>query len=389
LARCRKPRRRTIGRAERKARDAGVCPGPTLPPVRIDQILPSLASRDAIGAHALALADALRASGIGSDIYYGNCTPDVAHLGRSVTHLGRPASDRFLLYHASIGSPVYDIVSARGEPKLVNYHNITPAELIDGWVPHLTYEVTLGRGQLTRLAEVSRFAVADSAFNETELVAAGFRGTAVVPLLIDMTSTGQPPDPIVTSRLEATKEGGGADLLYVGKIAPWKAPHDLVKMVAVLRRLYDPRARLHLVGTPIGDCYEQALRAFIEQVNLADAVHLVGSLDPAGLEAYYRAADVYVSASDHEGFCVPLVEAMGHRVPVVAYGAAAVPETVGSAGIVLDSKEPLRFAAAVARVLDDAELRRNLSVAAAQRVADFNWQASARRFVELLVAATR
>jgi len=356
--------------------------------VRIDQVLPSLASRDAIGAHALALADALRAAGIGSDIYYGSCTPDVAHLGRPITQLGRLATDRWLLYHASIGSPVYDILRAREEPTLVNYHNITPAELIDGWAPQVTHEVALGRGQLARLAEVSRFAIADSAFNEAELVAAGFRGTAVVPLLIDMTSTGHQPDQAVADRLAAAKADGGADLLYVGKIAPWKAPHDLVKMVAVLRRLYDPRARLHLVGTPIGDRYEPALRAFIEEAGLAGAVRIVGSLDASGLEAYYQAADVYVSASDHEGFCVPLVEAMGRGVPVVAYGAAAVPETVGPAGIVLPSKEPLRFAAAVARVLGDAELRRHLAAAAARRVADFDRKTSAQRFVELLAAAT-
>ena len=356
--------------------------------MRIDQVLPSLASRDAIGVHTLALTDALRASGFDSDIYYGNCTPDVAGRGRPITELGRAGKDRWLLYHASIGSDVFDIVAARTEPKLVNYHNITPAELIDGWANEVTYEVALGRAQLGRLAPESRFAVADSAFNESELIEAGYKGTAVVPLLVDMTSTGAEPDRAIARRLAEAKSGGGADLLYVGKISPHKAPHDLVKMLAVYRRLYDPLARLHLVGSPLGERYGAALESFIGRLELTDAVELVGSLEPAGLEAYFEAADAYVSASDHEGFCVPVVEAMGHGVPVVAFGAAAVPETVGDAGIVLTSKEPLRFAAALARLLSDEDLQRALAEAAARRVSDFDLGRSKARFVELLKTAT-
>ncbi len=355
--------------------------------MRIDQVLPSLASRDAIGVHSLALTNALRAAGIDSDIYYGTCTPDVAHLGKPVTELGRFAKHRWLLYHASIGSPAYDAVASRDEPKLVNYHNITPADLLEGWAPIVTYEVSLGRAQLERLAPECRFAVADSEFNRAELEAAGYRGTGVVPLLIDMTSTGQEPDQAVARRLAAAKERGGADLLYVGKISPHKAPHDLVKMLAVYRRLYDPEARLHLVGSPLGERYEPALRAFIERLELGGAVELVGSLDPGGLEAYFRAADAYVSASDHEGFCVPVVEAMGHGIPVIAYGVAAVPETVGHAGLLLGSKEPLRFAAAVARVMGDGELRGRLKEAARRRVEHFDLPASKARFVALLRGA--
>ena len=356
--------------------------------MRIDQVLPSLASRDAIGAHSLALAAALRAAGIDSDIYYGSCTPDIAGAGRPITELGRNTRGRWLLYHASIGSPVYDILNTRTEPKLVNYHNITPAELIGEWAPQVAHEAALGRAQLVRLAEASRFAVADSAFNEAELVADGYQGTAVVPLIIDMTSTGQQPDKETARRLAHVKEGGGADFLFVGKISPWKAPHDLVKMLAVYRRLYDPSARLHLVGTPIGDRYGPALRSFIDQLELTQAVDIVGSVEPGQLEAYFRAADVYVSASDHEGFCVPVVEAMGHGVPVVAYAAAAVPETVGGAGLLLDSKQPLRFAAAVTRVLEDGALRDRMAAEATRRLKDFEKTRSADRFVDLLRAAT-
>jgi L-malate glycosyltransferase len=360
---------------------------PTLSPVRVDQVIPSLASRDAIGVHSMALTAALREAGIESEIYYGNCTPDVAGAGRPVTALGRPGRDRYLLYQSSIGSPVFDILAARPEPKLVNYHNITPAELLAPWEPAVAFEAALGRAQLERLAPQCGLAVADSGFNAQELADAGYRETAVVPLLIDMTHAGAPPDRAVAERLAAEKAAGGVDLLFVGKISPHKAPHDLVKMLSVFRRLYDDKARLRLVGSPLGTTYGPALEAFLHDLGLFEAVTVTGSVDAATLEAYYRAADVFVCASEHEGFCVPIVEAMGHGVPVVAYGTSAVPETVGEAGIVLPTKDPVRFAAAVGRVVSDGDLRGRLRASASERVAELGVERSTARFVELVRTA--
>ena len=356
--------------------------------MRVDQVIPSLASRDAIGVHTIHLRDGLRAAGIDSDIFYGSHTDDVEAEGKPVIELGRAGRGRWLLYQASIGSPVYDIFAARTEPKLVNYHNITPADLLRDWEPAVALEASLGRTQLARLASQSRFAVADSAFNESELHALGYEGTAVVPLLIDMQSKSDEPDGELARSLARRKEReGGADLLYVGKISPHKAPHDLVKMLDVLRRTDDAAARLHLVGSPLGSTYEPALRAFIDELGLADAVTLAGSVSGAELEAYFRAADVFVMASDHEGFCVPLAEAMGHGVPIVAYGVAAVPETVGGAGLVLPDKSPVPFAAAVGRVLRDATLREVLAGAGRARAASFDLAASTDRFVSLVQQA--
>jgi glycosyltransferase involved in cell wall biosynthesis len=158
-------------------------------------------------------------------------------------------------------------------------------------------------------------------------------------------------------------------------------------MLDVLRRVHDPAARLHLVGSPLGETYEPALRAFIEELGLSHAAFLPGSVSGAELEAYYRAADVFVMASDHEGFCVPLGEAMGHGVPIVAYGVTAVPETVAGAGLVLEDKSPVAFAAAVGRVLRDPTLQAVLSSAGLARAAGFDLAASTARFVTLVQQA--
>jgi len=358
----------------------------TLPAVRVDQVIPSLATRDAIGVHTLALTDALREAGVMSEIFYGDCATELLKQARPVGALGRPAKDRWLLYQSSIGSPVFDVFATRPEPKLVNYHNITPVELLQSWEPGVGYEVGLGREQLGRLAPHCRLAIADSAFNERELIDAGFACTAVASLLIDMTVHAD-ADATRLRRLRAVKTDGGPDFLFVGKVSPHKAPHDLVKMLAVYRRLYHPQARLHLVGSPLGRRYGPALDAFVAELGLTDAVSVVGSIQPEELEAYYRAADVFVCASDHEGFCVPIVEAMAHDLPVVAFAAGAVPETVEDAGLLLPSKEPLLFAAAVHRVVEDGQLRRQFSRAAARRVEAFSLDRARTRFVELVMGA--
>jgi glycosyltransferase involved in cell wall biosynthesis len=358
-------------------------------PVRVDQVIPSLASRDAIGQHTLAIRDALRAAGVASEIYYGTCTPDVASEGRPLAQLGRPDPQRCLLYQLSIGSPVFDLLMARPEPKLANYHNITPVELLEPWEPAVGYELRLGRAQLRRLAPHCHLAVADSRFNEQELLDAGYRQTVVVPLLIDMARTAPRPDPATAARLADQRRRGGLDLLFVGKVSPHKAPHDLVKMLWVLRRQLDPEARLHLVGSALGSRYEPALRAFVEDLGLTEAVDLAGSVTPAELEAYYQAADVFVCASDHEGFCVPVVEALGHGLPVVAYAAGAVPETIGDAGILLPDKDPLVFATVVHRVGTDPQVHQALAALGRARAATFDLGASTHAMVEAITDAAR
>jgi glycosyltransferase involved in cell wall biosynthesis len=144
---------------------------------------------------------------------------------------------------------------------------------------------------------------------------------------------------------------------------------------------------LHLVGSPLGETYEPALRSFITELGLDDAVNFAGSVSGAELEAYLQAADVFVCASDHEGFCAPLAEAMGHGIPIVAYGVTAVPETVGDAGLLLPDKAPLPFAAAVGRVLADRALSQYLADVGRARADAFNLPASQHKLVELVQGA--
>jgi len=248
-------------------------------------------------------------------------------------------------------------------------------------------EVRWGRAQLRDLAPVTEFAIADSEFNERELQAAGYRSTATIPLLIDLEGFAGSPDPALAERLAAQKEDGGTDLLFVGKVSPHKGQDDLIKALAAYRRLYDPKARLHLVGGAISEEYQTALERFISELGLVDAVEIAGSVSHEELIAYYAGADAFVCLSNHEGFCVPLLESMYHRLPIVAYTNTAVPETVQSAGLVLPNKEPARVAAAIDRVVTDGQLRSVLAQAAAERVEAFALPRVQAGFVAALEAA--
>jgi len=349
----------------------------------VHQFVPTL-EPGAVGAHTLAARAVLRAAGHTSEIFAGEIDPAWADRGAQSPRDARGRAD-VIVYQMAIGSVVADTVLERDEPIVVNHHNLTPMRYIAGWQPVAAHGVAWGRGQLRELATRARLGVAVSSYNEHDLIEAGFTRTTVVPVLVDLGRLDvEAPEP--GSRPART---GAVTWLFVGRLAPNKAQHDIVKAFAAYRRFHDADARLHLVGGGREDGYAHTLRRFIHALGLDDAVTLPGGVSSAELAAYYRAADVFVVCSEHEGFCVPLLEAMHYGVPIVAFGAAAVPETLGEAGLLLDVKDPCTIAAAVDRVARDAALRRQLVAAGARRVREFDVSRTGPAFVEAVTSAAR
>ena len=334
----------------------------------IHQLIPSFVSRDAQGAHVLKVQHVLREMGLESDIFAADIEPAFAHLAQPYQRLDdrRPTGRRWLLYQLSTGNPMATWVRKRPEPKVVNFHNITPPEFFAPWNPGVAAEVQAGRRQVQQLAPVTELAIAVSRFNEEELLAAGYRRTAVVPLFADLGGQVEAGEAVTIER------GTGTRWLFVGRVIPNKCQQDLIAALAAYRRLYDPQAELILVGKPTFASYDRALLDFADRLGLRNAVRFEGSVTPAALAAHYRAADVVVCLSEHEGFCAPLLEAMLHEVPVVAFSAGAVPETVAGAGLLLDDKSPAFVAAAVHRVMQDESLRRALVRRGLERAKDFD-----------------
>jgi glycosyltransferase involved in cell wall biosynthesis len=349
--------------------------GPQGPPVAVHQFVPTLNPYDATGTHTLLLRDILRRAGWRSEIFAEAIHDDLA--SEAYKHWMYPdhaAEGDVHIYQFCTSSAVAGFLAARSEPLIVDFHNFTGPELFAGWEPHTQVRAERAHDELIMLAERATLGLAVSHFNELDLRRAGYNRTMVVPVLVDYRRVGPEAevDGRVAAELAALKEGGGTDILFVGRIVPSKGQHELVKALWAYRRLYDPAARLHLVGSTSSFAYLKALRGFIRDLGLADAVRITGGVSDAALRAYFATADVYLSLSAHEGFGVPLIEAMEAGVPVVARGLGAVAETVGEGALLLGSDDPSYVAAAIRRVCSDPVLRRRLIEAGRRRVPTFS-----------------
>jgi glycosyltransferase involved in cell wall biosynthesis len=335
---------------------------------RIDQVIPAIIEHDAVSNHTFEAQRLLLEMGYDSEIYASIIGPGTEGRVRPITEL--PDGGReWLLYQCSIGSPVAERVMAHRGPTMLDYHNITPAHLVERWIPPLGEESRLGRAQLVRLASSVRGSFADSQFNADELASFGFAAPSVVPVLVEAANRETPPDPAMLERLHTVP---GSKWLFVGQVAPHKAQHDLVMAFAAFRELYDPDAKLWLVGREMGHAYRAALDRFVRALGLGAAVTMTGSVPVAQLAAYFEAADVFVCLSDHEGFCAPVIESMARGLPVVAHAAAALPSTVGDGGVLLSDKDPALVAAAVHELLSDAAIRAGLIARGHERASELS-----------------
>jgi len=359
----------------------------------VHQFIPSYVAHTAIGTHTREVAAVLRSMGLRTHAYVGDArgvpsgeySPFRSYRGPVG---GEPT---WLLYQLSTGSPIANALQERSEPLIVNYHNITPAPFFRPWEPLVARELVEGRDQMRRLAPRSALAIADSSFNQAELREAGYRPSQVIPVLVDLEALAADVDQPCLDALDRAREAGGADWLFVGRIAPNKCQDRLISALAAYRALYDPAARLHLVGGCSSDAYLRALRGYAARLGIGDAVVLTGAIPQPQLVAHYRRADIFVCLSEHEGFGVPLLEAMGHGVAIVALGATAVTETVGAAGLLLPwsaRRQPgaAVVAAAVHRVLSDPALSARLVASGKQRAAALSLEGSARRWRDAITA---
>jgi glycosyltransferase involved in cell wall biosynthesis len=350
----------------------------------IHQFVPALLPRDATGDHTLALRDTLRAAGWSSDVYvesaHDDLWPEAIYFER-YPERARPGD--VLLYQLSTASPVADFLMERDQTLVLDYHNITPSSFYEGWEDHTADKVALARVQAAALAPKAALGIADSAFNAAELRRLGCPTTAVVPILVKVDERPPDVDQAELSRLRS-EHGRATVLLFVGRLSPNKSQHHLVEALWLYRRWYEPDARLHLVGPSMTVSYADAVFSLAAELGLRGAVRHGEDLSDAELAAWYADADVFVCLSEHEGFCIPLLEAMRSDLPIVAYGAGAVPETLGDAGIVIESKRPSVVAASIDRVRRDGGLADQLIAAGRGRLHEFRPVAIRDRFVEVL-----
>ncbi len=323
-------------------------------PIAVHQVLASLGYGDAIGHEVLGIQALLRAAGYESEIFVETADRRLEDLTLDYHELpeaSRP--DNILIHHFSIGSRASRIAYALPDRMVLIYHNITPPEYFIDVHRVLVQQCFLGRRELGLYAGRCDLALGDSEYNRRELEAAGFARTNVLPVVPSFAHLEGRPNFVLAGAFD----DDWVNLLFVGRMIPSKRIDDVIRWYHAYKRWFNPRSRLLLVGFHGGfELYLAMLHQFSVSIGATD-VHFLGHVTNEELVAFYELADVFVCASEHEGFCVPLVESFHMGVPVIAYAAAAVPATMDGAGVLVTDKDPIAVAALIHEIATDAALR--------------------------------
>lgn len=336
----------------------------------VNQWVPAAHKGDAIGDSARKVREMLRAAGHQSDIFAMTIDDDLRHDVRAFAEPASRTGD-ITIFHFALPSPMTEAFAALPRGRVLQYHNITPAEFFAPYDAGLFRLAALGRQELRSLVGRVELALGDSDFNRQELEDMGFGNTGVMPIAVNTERITKAPR---RPALEKILSDGLINILFVGRIVPNKRIEDHIRLAEVYKRYVDSYYRFIFVGRYDGiPRYYSQVRALINEYQmLPDRFWFTGPVSDDDLAAFYRWADVYVSLSEHEGFCVPLLEAMAADVPVLAYAAGAVPETLGGAGVLFSPKD-LEFAAeTMGMLVYDKPFREGVLAGQRKRLADFS-----------------
>ena len=348
---------------------------------KVFQMAPNYTYGDAIGNFVTAIDGLLKKWGYETGIYASNIDKRLKAKPYN-SYIDDADDDSWLIYHYSTGSPVNQFVLDHGKNVILVYHNITPADYFAPYSPKSAAACQGGRDFLPKLASKVKLAIGVSEFNAKELEAAGFADPVVSPLILNFD---QKKPPAGKSPFDDDK----TNILFVGRVAPNKRHEDLIKVFHFYKRYVDPNSRLILVGNfDLRGSYRPMLIKQIKRLDLSDVV-LTGPVSDEKLEGYFAAADVYLSLSRHEGFCVPLLEAMNHDIPVVALSTAAVPETLAYSGVMVKEMEPNKIAEIIGAITKGDALKQKIIEGQRRRLRDFSPEKAAQTFKEALDTAYR
>ena len=341
--------------------------------MRIHQIGPVLCAGDAVTNQILEIDDCLAQWGFATSIYGSDitCAPPGRTQPDSAYGPYLDSSDDLLIYHYSAYCDNYKLFVESRNRKVLIYHNITPPQYYAPYDAQYHSLCVLGRQILPHLSACD-LALGVSDYNRQELVEAGFarERTSILPLLLSAATS--PNTPRRESLYGELKEKGCTNILFVGRVAPNKAFEDLIKIFYAYQRYVDDSAHLYLVGARFLPTYDRALDTLVCRLGLAGSVIFTDRVPPTDLRSYYEAADIFLCASLHEGFCAPLLEAMYYDVPIVARATTAVPETLGQAGILYRTLSAPIVAEAIQLLMSDRELRARVIARQRSRLADFS-----------------
>jgi glycosyltransferase involved in cell wall biosynthesis len=355
----------------------------------VHQVLATLGYGDAIAHEVLGIQRVLRSAGYESDIFVETADRRLEDLTRDYRELvdaSRP--ENLLLHHFSIGSKASRTAYAVPDRMALIYHNITPPEYFVGVHRTLDRQCFHGRRELHAYIDRCELALGDSAFNRQDLEALGFPRTGVLPVVPGFSHLDRPANRFVADQFD----DGWTNILFVGRVIANKRIDDLIRIFHAYHTRFNRRSRLIVVGVfSLFERYFAALTHLAAELGLT-SVHFTGQISDEELVAFYEIADLFLCASEHEGFCVPIVEAFYKGVPVLALAAAAVPSTMDGAGVLYTDRRPGHVAELMDVILSDAGLQERIvegQAAAVTRLRAKDFRGTLLRAVERALHAPR
>lgn len=349
----------------------------------IHQFLPVFARHDAIGETVLEIQRILREWGYESEIFVEKPIEQTLKISKKFTEYQQKNSD-MIIYHHSISSDLPDFTCALNVPKILFYHNITQQHFFEKYDKSIAAECFLGRKQLEKLAGYFKYAMGVSEYTKNELISLNFKNVLPMQYFINLERFSD-----IKTNMEITeKYKDTTNVLFVGRRSPNKKIEDILKTFAYFQ-IFNPASKLFILGGSWAVAsYERELQELAKLLRLEDFV-FINSLTDEELASYYRMADVFLCMSEHEGFCVPLVEAMYFEVPIVAYNSTAVPDTLGGTGILVNHKKYAEIAMILDMVTTDDSLAKTITSKQKERLKFYNNKSASeilRKNIDLVIS---
>ncbi len=353
--------------------------------MEINQILPSFTSGDAISNEVMEIKNFLKSEGHDCNVFANHIHSSLCGV-KSYRKISKKKRDCLTIHHMSIGSELDSILPIIPGKKMMIYHNITPSDYFTGVNDELARLCSLGRQELSSLRACMSLALGDSEYNRKELVEAGYEHTGVLPILLNFSKYDEKPNLDVMKRYG----DGKTNIIFVGRISPNKRQDEVIRCFHHYKKYVNPNSRLILVGSYVGmERYYFALKDLLKKLGLSADVVITGQVGFPDLVAHYLTADLFLCMSEHEGFCVPLLESMYYKIPIIAYNAAAVPSTLGGSGILVNKKDPLIVGELMDFVLSDENLKERMIKKQTRRLKDFSQERTEAKLRKYLNAVTR
>lgn len=344
--------------------------------------MPTLAYGDAIGNETFALRDYIKNLGYETSIYAENVQAPLSKKeAYSTDKMPDLTSDDIGIYHLSTGSKLTYEFAKLTCKKVIIYHNITPPVFFENYEETIRRINKWGLEGVAFLADKVDYCIADSDYNKKELIDMGYQCPIdVLPILIPFSDYEKEADISIVRKYQE----GKTNILFTGRIVPNKNFQDVIRTFAYYKKYYDKTARLFLVGnqqnTPV---YYEILKEYVAKLGVED-VYFTGHIKFNQILSYFRIADIFLCLSKHEGFCVPLVEAMYFNIPIIAAATSAIPYTLGNSGILVDEKDTLCTAGVIDRVIKDKQLREAVLTNQRARLQDFSYENVTKQFRVIL-----